>query len=142
MSAAMAYTAGVHRLIYSRGPCYSHPLTCCEAMANEGSSFQATLENEISVWVQMPVWFILAIAEILGYATISEIAYEQALKGMKSVVQAVTQLTVGLAAVLGIALSPITKDPTLVVLYSVIAGLTVVAAFPFWLDFRTLDVGP
>ncbi|KZL83672.1 oligopeptide transporter, partial [Colletotrichum incanum] len=111
-------------------------------ISQAGQTRLGGIANDTIVWVQMPVWFILAIAEILGYATISEIAYEQALKGMKSVVQAVTQLTVGLAAVLGIALSPITKDPTLVVLYSVIAGLTVVAAFPFWLDFRTLDVGP
>lgn len=139
MGTAMAYAAGVQHLIYSRGPCYSRPLQCPEAAVREGASSQGTLGNDISVWVQMPVWFILAVAEILGFATISEIAYEQAPKGMKSVVQAVTQLTAGLAAVLGIALSPITKDPTLVILYSVIAGLTVVAAFPFWFYFRTLD---
>ncbi|TID02889.1 putative peptide transporter ptr2 [Colletotrichum higginsianum] len=139
MGAAMAYAAGVQHMIYSRGPCYSRPLQCPEAAVREGASSQGTLGNDISVWVQMPVWFILAVAEILGFATISEIAYEQAPKGMKSVVQAVTQLTAGLAAVLGIALSPITKDPTLVILYSVIAGLTVVAAFPFWFYFRALD---
>ncbi|KAJ0165529.1 putative peptide transporter ptr2 [Colletotrichum tanaceti] len=139
MGAAMAYAAGVQHMIYSRGPCYSRPLQCPEAAVREGASSRGTLGNDISVWVQMPVWFILAVAEILGFATISEIAYEQAPKGMKSVVQAVTQLTAGLAAVLGIALSPITKDPTLVILYSVIAGLTVVATFPFWFYFRTLD---
>ncbi|OLN96045.1 putative peptide transporter ptr2-like protein 2 [Colletotrichum chlorophyti] len=138
MGAAMAYAAGIQHLIYSRGPCYDHPLGCPDAVVMQGSS-TVTVGNDVSVWVQMPVWFILATAEILGFATISEIAYEQAPKSMKSVVQAVTQLTAGLAAIIGIALSPITKDPTLVVLYSVIAGLTVVAALPFWFFFRTLD---
>ncbi|KAF6814869.1 oligopeptide transporter [Colletotrichum plurivorum] len=138
MGAAMAYAAGIQHLIYSRGSCYDHPLTCPEATIVQGSS-TAVVGNYISVWVQMPVWFILAVAEILGFATISEIAYEQAPKSMKSVVQAVTQLTAGLAAVIGIALSPITRDPTLVILYSVIAGLTVVTAVPFWFYFRSLD---
>lgn len=138
MGAAMACAAGIQHVIYSRGPCYDHPLGCDEAVVQQGSS-TVTVGNDISVWLQMPVWMILAIAEILGFATISEIAYEQAPKSMKSVVQAVTQLTAGLAAVIGIALSPITKDPTLVILYSVISGLTVVAAFPFWFYFRTLD---
>ncbi|KAF6827315.1 peptide transporter ptr2-like protein 2 [Colletotrichum musicola] len=138
MGAAMAYAAGIQHLIYSRGPCYDHPLTCPEATVVQGSS-AVVVGNDISVWVQIPVWVILAVAEILGFATISEIAYEQAPKSMKSVVQAVTQLTAGLAAVIGIALSPITRDPTLVILYSVIAGLTVVAAVPFWFYFRSLD---
>ncbi|KAF6798245.1 peptide transporter ptr2-like protein 2 [Colletotrichum sojae] len=138
MGTAMAYAAGIQHLIYSRGPCYDHPLTCPEATIGQGSSV-VVVGNDISVWVQMPVWFILAVAEILGFATISEIAYEQAPKSMKSVVQAVTQLTAGLAAVIGIALSPITRDPTLVILYSVIAGLTVVAAVSFWFYFRSLD---
>ena len=54
-------------------------------------------------------------------------------------VQAVTQLTAGLATVVGIALSPLTKDPNLVILYTVIAVLTAVAAILFWFFFKGLD---
>lgn len=135
MSVAMAYAAGIQHLIYSRGPCFDRPLVCAEAQV----STDRIIGNDIAVWVQMPVWFILAIGEILGFATISEIAYEMAPKSMKSLVQAMTQVTAGLAAIVGIALSPITKDPSLVIMYSVIGGLTAVAAVLFWLFFKNLD---
>jgi POT family proton-dependent oligopeptide transporter len=136
MGAAMAYAAILQHVIYSRGPCFDRPGACAAASSADGT-IQAG--NDLSVWKQLPVWFVLAVGEILGFATISEIAYEQAPASMKSLVQAVTQLTAGLAAVLGIALSPVMRDPLLVVLYSVIAGLTVAAALPFWLFFRAAD---
>ncbi|KAI9150233.1 putative peptide transporter ptr2 [Paramyrothecium foliicola] len=135
MSVAMAYAAGIQHLIYTRGPCFDRPLACPAAHAQKG----AIVGNDVVVWVQMPVWFILATGEILGFATISEIAYEMAPKSMKSLVQAITQVTAGLAAIVGIALSPITKDPSLVILYSVIGGLTAVAALFFWMFFKDLD---
>ncbi|KFA46096.1 hypothetical protein S40293_07765 [Stachybotrys chartarum IBT 40293] len=136
MGAAMAYAAVLQHLIYSAGPCYTHPLHCPAAVQ---ASSGLAVGNDVSVWMQMPVWFILAVGEIFGFATISEIAYEMAPKSMKSLVQAVTQLTAGLAAVVGIALSPLTRDPTLVILYGVIGGLTAVAAVLFWLFFKDVD---
>jgi POT family proton-dependent oligopeptide transporter len=135
MSVAMAYAAGIQHLIYSRGPCFDRPLVCAAARVSP----TAIAGNDVAVWVQLPVWFILAVGEILGFATISEIAYEMAPRSMKSLVQAMTQVTAGLAAIVGIALSPITKDPSLVILYGVIGGLTAVAAVLFWLFFKNLD---
>lgn len=131
MGVAMALAAGLQRLIYARGPCYDRPLACAAAGAAEG--------NDVAVWVQMPVWFVIALGEILGFATISEIAYGWAPGSMRSLVQAMTQLTAGLATLMGIALSPVTRDPTLVILYAVIAGLTGLAAVLFWAFFRTMD---
>lgn len=132
MGIAMAYASGLQRLIYSKGPCYNKPLQCEE-------SKEGTLGNDVSVWIQIPVYFILAIAEILGFATLSEIAYSKAPKSMKTMVQAVTQLTAGLASIINIALSPAAKDPNLVVMYAVIAGFSVLVAFPFWWYCRRLD---
>lgn len=134
MAIAMSYAAAIQRLIYSRGPCFDHPLTCPESHVGGD-----VIGNNITVWAQIPVWFILAIGEILGFATISEIAYEMAPKSMKSLVQAVTQLTAGLAAIVGISLSPVTRDPSLIILYGVIAGLTGLAALLFWLFFKSMD---
>lgn len=134
MGMAMAYAAGNQHLIYAKGPCFDSPLACAEAQVGNTRA-----GNDITVWVQTPVWFILGVGEILGFATISEIAYEFAPKSMKSLVQAVTQLTAGLATVVGIALSPLTKDPNLVILYTVIAVLTAVAAILFWFFFKGLD---
>ena len=78
---------------------------------------------------------ILATAEILGFATISEIAYENVLRSMKGVVQVPTRLTAGVVVVVSIALSPITRDPTLV--YSVITVITVLASFLFLYGMTT-----
>lgn len=132
MGLAMSYASGIQKLIYSRGPCYDRPLECAESKSG-------AVANDLSVWIQTPVYFILAIAEILGFATISEIAYMKAPKSMKTMVQAMTQVTAGLASVMGIALSPTTKDPYLVVMYAVIAGLTGIVTVPFWWYFRHLD---
>ncbi|KAH7323033.1 POT family-domain-containing protein [Stachybotrys elegans] len=135
MGMAMAYAAIVQNLIYTHGPCYEYPLACEAARLQDGD----TAGNDITVWAQLPAWFLMAVAEIFGFATISEIAYEMAPVSMKSLVQAVTQLTAGLAAIVGIALSPLTRDPNLVILYGVIGGLTALAAGLFWIFFRHMD---
>lgn len=134
MGLAMAYAAGLQKAIYSKGPCYDRPLSCA-------SSRDGTIANDLSVWIQTPVCFILALAEILGFATISEIAYLKAPKSMKAMVQAVTQVTAGLASVMGIALSPAAKNPYLVVMFGVIAGLVGLVTIPFWWYLRNLDKG-
>ena len=51
--------------------------------------------------LQTPIYFILAVAEILGFVTASEYAYSKALKNMKTVVQALTQVTAGVAVAIG-----------------------------------------
>ena len=135
MAVGIGYAAGNQQLIYSRGPCYEHPLACPEAVGPDGD----VVGNSISVWVQLPVWLITAFSEILAFATLAELAYERAPASMKSLVQSVSQLTAGLATVMGMALSPLTKDPTLVILYGVIAGMTLVAGVFFWMFFRNLD---
>lgn len=132
MALAMAYAAGIQKLIYSRGPCYNRPLGCADSKGG-------TVANEVSVWIQAPVYVILATAEILGFATLSEIAYSKAPKSMKTIVQAMTQVTAGLASVMGIALSPTAKDPRLVIMYAAIAALSGLVAFPYWWYFRHLD---
>ncbi|KAE9973412.1 hypothetical protein EG327_009099 [Venturia inaequalis] len=123
---AMAYAAGVQQLIYRSGPCYQYPLSC---EASQGGK----IPNDISVWVQLPVYFILAVAEIFGFVTASEYAYSKAPKDMKAVVQAIMQLTACVASALGMALSLVSKDPKLVIMYaSLAAAMGVSAALFFW----------
>ncbi|KAE9979842.1 hypothetical protein BLS_009395 [Venturia inaequalis] len=123
---AMAYAAGVQQLIYRSGPCYRYPLSC-------EASQDGKIPNDISVWVQLPVYFILAVAEIFGFVTASEYAYSKAPKDMKAVVQAIMQLTACVASALGMALSLVSKDPKLVIMYaSLAAAMGVSAALFFW----------
>src|SRR5204863_6286888 len=94
--AAMAYAAGVQRLIYNAGPCYEKPLAC-------KASDSGRIPNRVNVVLQTPVYAILAFAEIFSFVTASEYAYSKAPKDMKAVVQAFTQLTAGVGASLGMA---------------------------------------
>ncbi|KAK0666769.1 putative peptide transporter [Cercophora samala] len=130
--ASMAYAAGVQKLIYSTGPCYDHPYNCPES---EGGR----QPNNVSVWVQLPVYILLAIAEILGFVTAFEYAYSKAPREMKTVVQALTQLTAGVASLLGMAISPASKDPNMVIVYSCLAGAMGMSAVAFLWRFRRYD---
>jgi POT family proton-dependent oligopeptide transporter len=85
------------------------------------------------------VYFLLAIGEILGFVTAFEYAYSEAPKDMKAVVMAFSQLTAGLASVLGMAVSPAAKDPNMVIMYGVLAGAMGATAGVFWWWWRGLD---
>lgn len=130
MGASMAVAAGVQHLIYTRGPCYSYPLVCPEG---KGTS------NDISVWAQTPVYFLLSFAEILGFATLSEYAYSEAPKNMRSLVQALGQMSSGIGSALGMALSPVAVDPKVVYLYTGLAVTMAVSAPVFGVLFRRYD---
>lgn len=133
MAIAMGYASGVQGLIYSRGPCYTHPSSC---PASDGRQNQ----NDITVWAQAPVYFILVVAEIFGFVTGTEYAYSKAPEGMKSVVQALWQSSAALGGALGMALSPVAKDPYLVILYGSLSGSMVVLSALFWILFKKYDV--
>lgn len=123
----MTFAAGVQKLIYTKGHFYSHPLQCENA------------PNNVSVWVQTPVYFLLAFAEILGFTTLSEYSYSEAPKNMRSLVQAMAQLSSGVGSALGLAVSPLSKDPQILYLYAGVAVTMIVAAPTFWLLFREYD---
>jgi POT family proton-dependent oligopeptide transporter len=91
---SMAYAAGVQKLIYSTGPCYDQPFSCTALKGR-------MRPNDLNVWIQIPVYFILAIAEIFGFVTASEYVYSKASRDMKTIVQALTQLTACLGSILG-----------------------------------------
>jgi POT family proton-dependent oligopeptide transporter len=126
----MAYAAGLQKLIYTTGPCYDAPLAC---PASQG------MPNDVNVWLQLPVYVALAVAEIFGLVTASEYSYEKAPRGMRSVVQAMVQLSACLGALLGIAISPAARDPYLVIVYGVLAGVMGLCSVLFWAVFRRYD---
>ncbi|EMD85234.1 hypothetical protein COCC4DRAFT_76455 [Bipolaris maydis ATCC 48331] len=129
---AMAYASGLQKLIYSTGPCYDAPLAC--AASNNGR-----IPNNINVWIQLPIYVALAIAEILGLVTASQYSYSHAPKDMRSVVQAMVQLSACVGSVIGIVISPAARDPWLVIVYASIAGVLGVCSTFFWLSFRDHD---
>ncbi|KAB8223433.1 POT family-domain-containing protein [Aspergillus novoparasiticus] len=107
MAATFAYAAGVQKMIYNSGPCYEAPLVC-PAAQRVG---QPALPNRIKVWVQTPIYVILAVSEIFGFVTLSEYSYSKAPKDMRTVVQSMRQLSAGIGSAIGIALGPVSRDP-------------------------------
>jgi proton-dependent oligopeptide transporter, POT family len=128
----MAYAAGIQKLIYATGPCYDRPLSC--TASNNGK-----VDNDVNVWIQMPIYFILAVAEIFGFVTANEYAYSKAPRDMRTVIQALTQLTACLGSALGMAISPVAKDPHLIIMYACLAGTMALCAALFWWRFRKYD---
>ncbi|KAK5659573.1 hypothetical protein OQA88_775 [Cercophora sp. LCS_1] len=128
----MAYAAGLQKLVYSTGPCYDAPLAC---PASDGGR----IPNDVNVWLQLPVYVALAIAEIFGLVTASQYSYEKAPKGMRGVVQAMVQLSACLGALMGMAISPAARDPWLVAVYGALAGVLGLCSLVFWWIFRKYD---
>ncbi|RKL43037.1 hypothetical protein BFJ72_g4450 [Fusarium proliferatum] len=127
MSTAMAYAAGVQKLIYTKAPCYDKPLQCEKS------------PNDVSVWIQSPVYFLLGVAEILGFTTLAEYSYSEAPRNMRSLVQAMAQLSSGAGSALGMAFSPLSKDPQILYLYTGLSVTMITTAPTFWLMFRAYD---
>ncbi|RYP40351.1 hypothetical protein DL767_001763 [Monosporascus sp. MG133] len=128
----MAYAAALQKHIYNTGPCYDAPLACPASEAG-------TLPNDVNVWTQLPVYVVLAVAEIFGLVTASEYAYSKAPKDMRSIVQALVQLSACFGAVLGMALSPAARDPYLTIMYASVACVMGVCSMLFWWRFRKYD---
>jgi POT family proton-dependent oligopeptide transporter len=132
LTLSMAYTTVVQKLIYRAGPCYDIPLTC--AAANN-----STIPNQISVFLQIPIYFGGALAEVFCLTTGTEYAYNQAPESMKTLVQAIWLAMAGIGACLALAFTPLTKDPHLVTMYAILTGLLGGATILLWALFRQLD---
>ncbi|GES61016.1 oligopeptide transporter [Aspergillus terreus] len=132
LTLAMIYTAVLQKMIYSAGPCYDHPLACA-------ASDHGHIPNQISMFLQTPIYVLGAIAEIFCFTTGTEYAYNRAPKSMKSVVQSVWMATAGVGACLAMAFTPITKDPHLVIMYSSLAGVMAVTTVLFGVLFGKHD---
>ena len=118
---AMGYSAGVQQLIYSAGPCFSHPLKC----------LSGNIPNEVNVGVQTPTYVFLGVAEILAIVAGTELAYTKAPANMKSIVQAIFMFFSALGSVLGVGVSFAAYDPNMVIVYSSVAALLVLSTVAF-----------
>ncbi|KAF9729784.1 oligopeptide transporter [Paraphaeosphaeria minitans] len=131
---SMSYAAVVQKVIYASGPCYDHPRACSSAADGE--------PNHINVWIQAPVFFLIAMGEAWAYVTALEIAYSHAPKNMKSMVQAIFPLMAGVGSASAMGLTTFAHDPNLVIFYASLAGGMAITTVVFWLMFRKYDRGP
>lgn len=128
-SAAMAYVAGIQKLIYSRPPCYEHPRRC--PASNDGA-----IPNDVHVLTQLPVYILEGIGETFSNPAGYEYAYTKAPGSMKTVVQAAFQLSSAGGSALALALAPTYIDPKLLVMFATLAGCMCLDACVFHVFFR------
>jgi POT family proton-dependent oligopeptide transporter len=123
---AQAYAAGLQKLIYSSAPCYSAPLNCAPSPG----------PNHVNVFAQTPIYLLEGLGEVFSSPGAYEYAYAAAPPSMKSLLQAVLVGMGALAVLLGLALSPLYRDPLLVASYAVLAGAMGVTTGVYWVLFR------
>ncbi|KAF2112768.1 POT family-domain-containing protein, partial [Lophiotrema nucula] len=132
-SLSMAYATCVQGMIYHAPPCHRYPLVC------EVKGTWPAGPNKVNVWVQAPVYVLLALGEIFGLVTALEYSYEHSPKDMKAVIQAISLLIAGLGSSCAMALTPVAKDPHLMILYASLFGAMALTTIVFWLAFRGYD---
>ncbi|KAL9597950.1 MAG: hypothetical protein Q9179_004089 [Wetmoreana sp. 5 TL-2023] len=132
LTAALAYAAGLQQLIYNSGPCYDEPLKC-------PASDNGRIPNQISMFLQIPIYSIGGMAEVFCLTTGTEHAYNQAPKSMRSIIQSFSIAMAGVGALIAMAFTPLAKDPHLVILYAVLAGILMAATIVFYVCFRSID---
>ncbi|KAF7922991.1 hypothetical protein EAE99_007182 [Botrytis elliptica] len=141
IAAGIGYAAGLQQLIYSRGPCYHYLLECAAARNPQHSAQNINVQaNKVSVWLQTPLQFLLAIGEILCLVSLSEYTYNEAPTNLKALVQAFQAVAAALGAAIGIGLGPVSRNPWLVIMFACLAGTMAITAVFFWAIFRSHDV--
>ncbi|KAJ0119510.1 POT family protein [Diaporthe amygdali] len=126
---AMAYAAGVQKMIYNSGPCYEAPAACPAALQEDGTY----APNDIHVAIQAPAYLLIGLSEIFASITGLEYAFTKAPANMKSFIMSLFLLTSAFGSALSIALSPTAVDPKLLWMYTGLAVSCFLAGIIFWL---------
>ncbi|PVI05979.1 POT family protein [Periconia macrospinosa] len=92
--------------------------------------------HSIHVWIQAPAYIFVAFSEAFIIITGLELAFTQAPKNLRSFISALFWITIGVAAAICIALSPVSQDPYMVWMYGSLGIVGFVAGYVFFLCFR------
>jgi hypothetical protein len=119
---SMLYATLVQLFIYRSPPCYDRPGSCGQ--------------NQVNVWIQAPLYFLISAGEIFAYVTALEQAYDHSPMAMKVVVQAIGLLVGSVGSACAMALTPVARNPHLVTFYASLTGSMAVTTAIFWALFR------
>ncbi|CAK5279212.1 unnamed protein product [Mycena citricolor] len=128
-AAAMVMGAVVQWRVYQTSPCGYHASTCTIG----------TGVSPISVWVQIPLYALPALAEIFIIVTAYEIAYTSAPRNMKGVVMGLVLFTNAISSAIMLVISPVFVDPNLIWPFVALAGVLLLSAVLIWAFFRDVD---
>jgi POT family proton-dependent oligopeptide transporter len=128
---SMLYAAAVQHAIYQSGPCYEYPKDCNTKIDSKG--------DRPNVWMQLPLYFLLAASEVFGMTTAMEYAEKHAPKGMQVLVQAINMLIMGAGSAVALAIAEAARDPYLVWFYTALTIGMATTTLIFFLIFRNYD---
>ncbi|KAJ6630247.1 PTR2-domain-containing protein [Mycena sp. CBHHK59/15] len=128
-AAAMVVGAIIQWKIYTTSPCGYYASDCSVG----------TGVSSISVWVQIPLYSLPALAEIFINVTSYEIAYTRAPQRMKGVVFAIVLFMSALSSAITLIISPSFVDPNLIWPFVGLAIALVICAILIWTFFRKMD---
>lgn len=137
-ASAMIWAAIVQHYMYKKSICGKFPTGDLDQPDADGNPIKCP-EADINVWSQAGSYVLVALSEVFASITSLEYAYSKAPKSMRSMVQAVALFMVAIAAALGQAWTPLSRDPNLVWNYASVAILAFVAGMCFYVQFRKLD---
>lgn len=127
-TASMVYAAVLQHFLYKAGPCYDHPMECAPEYKN--------IPNNIHIALQTPAYFLMGMSEIFASITGLEYAYTKAPVTMKSFIMSIFLLQNAFGLALGIALSPVSKNPKMVWNYTGLAVACFLSGILFWFLFK------
>ncbi|PLN75343.1 POT peptide transporter [Aspergillus taichungensis] len=115
-------------VIYKASPCQRSPEIegCGETRRGE----------KISIFLQVPVYSMIGLSEFFAVLSGMEYAYTKAPQSMRSIVSALFLLMSAIGAGLGITLSPVSVDPTVLIEFISLSAVMFVTAIAFFLCFR------
>lgn len=121
---AMASAAVLQHFVYATNPCGKYANACIHRAEPQRSP--------VSVWLQFPIYALLANSEILAATSATEYAYSQAPANMRSIVIALFVATQALGSAVVQVLLPVSEDPHLVWNYAILSLMSAVAAVGVW----------
>lgn len=97
-------------------------------------------QSNVSVFLQIPCYVLIATSEIFASITSMEYAYTHAPKSMKSLVSALSLWPNCVAALISLAISPSAHDPNMVWVYTGVACGSFAFGIIYYLLFKHYDV--
>ncbi|KAK3309421.1 putative oligopeptide transporter [Chaetomium strumarium] len=111
MSGAIALAAGLQSLVYS------------------------SPSESINFFSIFPIYVLTAVSEILAFVSSMEYAYTKAPRSMKSLVASINLLLCAVGSLLGLAISPTSEKPRVMVQFASLSGIMFIAAIAFYVLF-------
>eukprot|EP01061_Rhynchopus_euleeides_P028536 TRINITY_DN4651_c0_g1_i1.p1 TRINITY_DN4651_c0_g1~~TRINITY_DN4651_c0_g1_i1.p1 ORF type:complete len:629 (+),score=208.66 TRINITY_DN4651_c0_g1_i1:167-1888(+) len=93
--------------------------------------------EKITIWWQIPPYFIMATSEIFASVGGLEFAYTESPNSMKSLVMSLYLCTNAVGSLLGIAVSPAMEPQNMVYVFFSLGGTTLLVAICFFMLFRS-----